>query len=238
MDEIEWWEFDSMDELAEQVAGDIGFVIESAVEAHGGARIAVPGGRTPDAIYEAMLANKAIDWSKVTLIPTDDRLVPADDALSNYAKLKSYFGKKGAQVVSLVDEVAIGDYREAGRSADEKLAEIDWPLDLACLGMGPDGHTASIFPGPDLDRALAGPKERRAVGVCPDPMPADAAVERVTLTAAALSSARAVMVVITGGDKRKVLEQAIKEGPLSSSPIGRLIAEIDAPIDIFWSAEG
>lgn len=237
MDEIEWWEFDSMDELAEQVAGDIGFVIDSAVEAHGGARIAVPGGRTPDPIYKAMLANKAIDWSKVTLIPTDDRLVPGDDALSNYAKLKGYFGKNGAQVVPLVDEAVIGDYREAGRSADEKLAQIDWPLDLAWLGMGADGHTASIFPGPDLDRALAGPKERRAVGVRPDPMPAEAAVERVTLTAAALSSARALMVVITGDDKRKVLEQAIKEGPLSSSPIGRLLAEIETPIDIFWSAE-
>jgi 6-phosphogluconolactonase len=91
-----------------------------------------------------------------------------------------------------------------------------------------------MFPGPDLDRALAGPRERRAVGVRPDPMPADAAVERVTLTGAAISSARAVMVVLTGEEKKKVLEQAIKEGPLSSAPIGRLIADVDASIDIFW----
>lgn len=237
MDEIEWWEFDTPAELAEQVAGDIGFIVESAIEAHGNARIAVPGGRTPDVIYKALLGNKAIDWSKVTLIPTDDRLVPLTDPRSNYGKLAGYFGAKGATVVPLVDEGALGDYRDAGRMADERLAQLQWPLDLVCLGMGADGHTASIFPGPDLDRAVAGPKERRAVGVRPDPLPADAPVERVTLTAAALASARAVMIVIMGDEKRRMLEQALKEGPLSSVPIGRLAAEIDAAVDIFWCPE-
>ena len=237
MDEIEWWEFDTPAEMAEQVAGDIGFVVESAIEAHGSARIAVPGGKTPEVVYKALLANKKLDWSKITLVPTDDRLVALDDTLSNYAKLESFFGAKGANVVPLVDESALGDYREAGRLADERLKLIDWPLDLVMLGMGADGHTASIFPGPDLDRAVAGPRERRAVGVRPDPLPADAPVERVTLTAAALSSARAVMVVISGAEKRAVLEKAIEEGPLSSKPIGRVLAEIDAAVDIFWSAE-
>jgi len=137
----------------------------------------------------------------------------------------------------LVDEAARDDYREAGRVADARLAELAWPLDLVWLGMAEDGHTASIFPGPDFDRAVAGPRERRAVGVRPDPMPAEAAVERVTLTGAALSSARTMMVVITGEKKKRVLEQAIKEGPLSSVPIGRVIADIEVPIDIYWSGE-
>ena len=238
MDEIEWWEFDTAAEMAEQVAGDIGFIVESATQGHAGARLAVPGGRTPDIIYRALLKNRDVDWSKVTLIPTDDRLVPLDHELSNYAKLDRLFTPKGATVIQLVDESALDNYREAGRLADTRLAQLHWPLDLVCLGMGADGHTASIFPGPDYDRAVNGPKERRAVGVRPDPMPAEAAVERVTLTAPALSSARAVMIVITGDEKRRVLEQAIKEGPLSSVPIGRVIAGLDASIDIFWSSEG
>lgn len=235
MDEIEWWEFETAAEMAEQVAGDIGFIVESAVSAHGNARLAIPGGSTPDLIYAALLANKAIDWSKVTLIPTDDRLVPLGDPLSNYRKLESCFGAKGANIVSLVDEAALGDYREAGRLADQRLAMLDWPLDLVWLGMGADGHTASIFPGPDLDRAIAGPRERRAVGVRPDPMPANAPVDRVTLTGAALASARAAMVVVTGAERREVLEEALKQGPLSAKPIGRVIAEIDVAMDIFWT---
>lgn len=236
MTEIEWWDFEKASELAEQAAGDIAFVIESAIEAHGGARIAVPGGSTPDMIYKALL-KKDIDWGKVTLIPTDDRLVGLDDPSSNYAKLNGYFGAKGAEIVSLVDETALGDYRQAGQLGDARLALIDWPLDLVCLGMGADGHTASIFPGADMDRALTGPRERRAVGVRPDPMPANAPYDRVTLTGAALSSARTIMVVITGDEKKGVLEKAIEDGPLSAKPIGRLLAEIETPVDIFWCAE-
>lgn len=236
MDEIEWWDFETAAEMAEQVAGDIGFVIDSAIEAHGGARIAVPGGRTPDIAYQQLLKKK-IDWSKVTLVPTDDRLVGLDDDLSNYRKLEALFAPKGATVISLIDEAALEDYREAGRLADARLALLEWPLDLVWLGMGEDGHTAAMFPGPDLDRAVAGPKERRAVGVRPDPMPAAAPVERVTLTGAALASARTMMIVISGARKKAVLEEAIKEGPLSSKPIGRVLAEADVPIDIFWSAE-
>src|SRR3546814_19090980 len=96
MDEVEWWEFDTPAEMAEQIAGDVAFVIESAVEAHGGARMALTGGRTPDVVYEALL-KKEIDWSKVHLLPTDDRLVPLADPLSTYAKLPGLFGKTGPQ---------------------------------------------------------------------------------------------------------------------------------------------
>jgi 6-phosphogluconolactonase len=238
VDEIEWWEFDTAKEMAAQAAGDIGFVIESAIEAHKGARIALPGGSTSDLIFAQLAKSKSIDWSKVTVMPTDDRLVAPGDSLSNYRKLEGYFAAKGASLVSLVDEAALGDRQEAGRRADARLSTLGWPLDLACLGMGAGGDTAGIFPGPDLERAVAGPRERRAVGVRPDPMPEAAAVERVTLTAPALTSARAIMVVIAGAGKRAMLEQAIKEGPLSSAPIGRLLAGIDAPLDIFWSAEG
>ena len=237
MDEIEWWEFDTPAEMAEQVAGDIGFVIESAIEAHGSARLALPGGNTPDPIYKALQKEKGIAWDKVTLIASDDRLVAANDPMSNQGKLAGFFASKGATIVPLVDGAALDDYREAGRRADARLNEVQWPLDLVCLGMGEDGHTASIFPGPDLDAAIAGPKSRRAIGVRPDPMPANTAVDRITLTAAAIASARTVMIVISGAEKRRVLEQALKDGPLSKLPIGRLLADLDTAVDIFWSAE-
>ncbi len=230
MDEIEWWEFDSRKELAEQAAGDIGFVIDSAVEAHGGARIALAAGEGADVLLEALAASRK-DWSNVTLIPTDDRLVGLDDTASAFAKLQRIFGPKGAEVVSLVDEAALEDYREAGRLADARLAMQRWPLDMVLLEADEEGRAAALYAGPDLDRALTGPRERRAVGLRPEAGGAD----RVTLTAAALSSARAVMILVRGDTARTALEQGIKEGPLSSRPIGRLLAEIDAAVDIFWS---
>jgi 6-phosphogluconolactonase len=90
MDEIEWWEFDTAAELAEQVVGDIGFVIESAVGAHGNARIALPGEGAPEALLTALAKAKEVDWSKVTILPTDDR-VPAEAA----PRLDKLFGRKG-----------------------------------------------------------------------------------------------------------------------------------------------
>jgi 6-phosphogluconolactonase len=236
MSEVEWWEFESAAEMAEQVAGDISFVIESAIEAHGGARLAIPGGSTPDLIYRS-LVGRDIEWEKVTLIPTDDRLVAPSDPMSNFGQLNTVFGRKGAVLVPLVDEAAPGDYRGAGRLADQRLAAIDWPLDLVCLGMAEDGHTASIFPGPDFDAAVAGPRGRRAIGVHPDPMPATAAVDRVTLTLDAFASARTVMLVIRGAPKRVMLESAIDQGPLSAIPIGRVLAGVEADVDIFWSPD-
>ncbi|HEY7810145.1 MAG TPA: 6-phosphogluconolactonase [Allosphingosinicella sp.] len=237
MDEIEWWEFDSAAEMATQVAGDIGFIIERALEAHKDARLAVPGGSTPDLVYAELVKRKDIDWSQVTLIPTDDRLVPLADAASNHGKLEGYFGAKKANIVPLVDEAALSDYKEAGRLADARLSLLQWPLDLACLGMGADGSVAGIFPGGEYDAAINGPRSRRAIGLRPDPMPQGEKADRVTLTAAALASARTVMVMITGDEKRRVLEQAIKEGPLASAPIGRVLANIEVPIDIFWCPE-
>lgn len=228
MDEIEWWEFASAREMAEQAAGDIAFVVESAIEAHGGARLALAADGVPQAVLEA-LAEAQFDWSKVAIMPTHDRLVALDDPDGAHERLRGRFGALGATIVSLVDESALDDAEEAGRLADQRLALLEWPLDLALLGVDEDGHVAFIVPGADFERAVAGPRERRAVGVNG---------AGVTLTAAALSSARAVMIVASGGRRRAALEQAIKDGPLSDRSAGRVIAEIDTGIDILWAPEG
>ena len=134
------------------------------------------------------------------------------------------------------DATTIDDYRLAGGAADARLQDLAWPPDLVWLGMGKDGHTASIFAGPDLQDALDAPKARRAIGVMPDPMPEDAPVPRVTLTRASILSARTLLITITGDEKRALLEQAIKDGHSSKLPIGRVLAEAEQPIDIHWSA--
>jgi len=232
--EIEWWDYEDADEMAEAVAGDIGFIIESAIDARGAAVIALAGGKTPLPIYEK-LAKAKIDWKRVTIIPGDDRIVPLGDPLSNVTAIGKIFIPKGARVLPLVSDKA-PDYKAAGRSADALLQDVHWPLDLCLLGVGGDGHCASIFPGPDFDEALNGPKERRALGVMPDPLPPEAPVARVSLSRAAIVSARALMIAITGEAKKEVLEAAIEQGASSSYPVGRVLADVELPVDIHWAA--
>lgn len=231
MIEAEWWEYDDAAEMASAVAGDIGFIVESALEARDAALLALPGGSTAQPIL-AQLAKAKLPWKRVTIIPTDDRLVPVDSELSNVRPLAKTFLPAGARVLPIATENP--DYRLAGNAADARLQDLPWPPDLVWLGMGEDGHTASIFAGADLQAALDAPKARRAVGVMPDPLPADAPVARVTLTRAAILSARTLTISIQGDKKRAVLEQAIADGQSSKVPIGRVLAEAEQPIDIHW----
>lgn len=233
MIEAEWWEYDTAAEMADAVAADVGFIIGQAIEARGDAIIALPGGKSPLAVFER-LAKAKLSWRRVTIVPGDDRLVDVSDPLSNVAVLARHFMPLGARVVPLVPAAA-PDYRAAGAAADARLADLHWPLDLVWLGVGADGHTASIFPGPDLDAALNAPTGRRAVGVMPDPLPPEAPVARVTLTRGAIASARTLLLTLVGDAKRAVLSEAIEEGDSSRYPVGRVLAAADKPVDIHWS---
>ncbi len=234
MIEAEFWDYEDADELADAVAGDVAFIIESAIDARGSAVIALAGGNTPVPILE-QLADAALDWKKVMIIPTDDRLVPLGDALSNATMIAKIFLPKGARVIPLISDKA-ADYKLAGSAAAARLDDLHWPLDLVWLGVGQDGHTASIFTGPDYEDALNAPATRKAVGVMPDPLPPEAPVARVSLTRSAIQSAKTLIIVAKGDDKKVMLEQAIKDGDSSPLPIGRVLAGLETPIDIHWCA--
>ena len=234
MIEAEWWDYEDRDELAEAVAGDVAFIIESAIDARGSAVIALAGGKTPIPILQK-LAEAKLNWKNVTIIPTDERIVALDDPLCNVAMLAKIFLPKGARVVPIISDKA-ADYKLAGTAASSRISDFHWPLDLIWLGVGEDGHTASIFNGPDLEGALNAPAELKAVGVMPDPLPPEAPVARVTLTRASIQSAKSIVIVLTGDNKRALLEQAIKDGDSSPLPVGRVLAGLETPVDIHWCA--
>jgi 6-phosphogluconolactonase len=230
MIEAEWWEYDDAGEMAEAVAGDIGFLIGQALDARGDALVAFPGGATPLPVFET-LARQKIAWKKVTILPTDERLVPMTDALSNVRMLAAQFLPVGARVVPLAGAKVL-EPDGAARVANAMLEDFPWPPDLIWLGVGADGHTASLFPGPDYQAALA--SAERVAGVRPDPLPADAPVARITLTRSAILSARALTITIRGAQKRAVLERALAEGAASALPIGRVLADCAQAVDIHW----
>ncbi|MCB8829939.1 6-phosphogluconolactonase, partial [Escherichia coli] len=95
------WEYDDAGELAAAIAGDIQFVIESAIDARGSAVIALAGGKTPFPAYEK-LSKAKLDWKRVTIVPGDERIVPLGDPLSNVTQLGKLFIPKGARVIPIV----------------------------------------------------------------------------------------------------------------------------------------
>lgn len=228
MIEAEWWEYDSLDELADAVAGDVGFIVESAVDARNASLIAVPADDTAKGVFPKLSAQK-LPWKRVTIIPTDDRLVPVDNEKSHVRAIAQAFLPTGARVFPVVSGGA-EDYRLAGNAADARLQDLPWPADLAWIGVGEDGHTAGLFAGADLQAALDAPKARRAVGVLPEGETAG----RVTLTRASILSARTILITVQGDATRQMLEQAIADGQSSKVPIGRVLAEAEQPIDIHW----
>ena len=229
MIEVEWWDYESPDELAEAVAGDVGFIIDSAVEARSASLVALPGGED-EAPLLAKLAAQSAPWKKVTIIPTDDLIVAVDDERSKIRSIAKNFLPLGARVFPVVSGGA-DDYRLAGNAADARLQDLPWPPDLVWLGMGDEGDTAGLFAGPDLHAALDAPKARRAIGVMPE---GGDGMARVSLTRAAILSARTILITVTGQAKRELLEGAIADGHSSKLPIGRVLAEVEQPIDIHW----
>ena len=233
MIEAEWWEYDSVDEMAEAVAGDVGFIIDSAIDARDASLLALPGGKTPLPIFDKLVAAKR-PWKKVTIIPTDDRLVPPGDPLSNFGLLERFFAGGEAQLLPIAgppfdDPAAVADASEL------RLSDLPWPLDLVWLGFGLDGHVASLLPGPDLDNALRVPDWRRIAGIRPEPLPAEAPVPRVTLTLSAILAAKRLLISGSGRDKLEVIKRALDEGEESQMPLGIVLARARCRPDLFWS---
>jgi 6-phosphogluconolactonase len=209
------------------VAGDLGFIVDSAFDARDASWLAIAGGEA--AQLESKVAAQQLPWKRVTIIATDDALVPVDNPQSKVRALAQAFLPTGARVVPLLSGAAEGD-RLAGTAADARLQDLPWPPDLVWLSVDDNGGTAGLAAGPDLAAALDAPKARRAVCL----MPEGETLGRVTLTRAAILSARTILITVIGQEKREMVELAIADGHSSKLPIGRLLAEAEQPIDIHW----
>ena len=218
--------------LAEALAEAVSSRLAAAIAERGGASIAVSGGSTPKKFFEA-LSTRDIDWSKVAVTLVDERFVPADNSRSNHLLVATHLLKGKAAAAQFIplyyDCASIG---EAAAVATEKAAGIGNPFDVAILGMGTDGHTASFFPhGDNLKRALdlSGPR-----GVLT--MTADGAgEERLTFSFASLSDARFLVLHIEGEGKKAVLEKAKSGSDEMEMPIRAVLNRASSPVDIYWA---
>ena len=206
--------YEDAEELARAVADVVVRAAAESIAAREGFRLAVPGGRTPARLY-ALLASdgyrEKIDWSRVTILFADERAVSPAHPDSNYRLVRA----------ALIGPAGIPEenvHRMRGEVSGLKAEAHDYeaflvePIDLLLLGVGSDGHIASIIPG----TAVAEEKIRRVVAVTNSPKPPPS---RLTLTPRAIREAREVAVMVSGPDKAAVVAQALTgEGKPSLVP--------------------
>ena len=212
-----WHVLNDPDAVAAGAAQRILQAASRAIDERGVFRIVLAGGRTPEAAYR-LLVDADNDWSRWEIYFGDERCLPVDDVERNSAMatraLLDSVDVPAANIhpipAELGAEAAAGEY--------EAVVRETLPFDLVLLGMGEDGHTASLFPG----QQHPADELTHAVHNAPKPPP-----DRVSLSARALSEARAVLVLVTGAGKRAAVRDWRSGEPLPIAEIGG-----PAPVDV------
>lgn len=202
----------------------------AAIAEHGSVRIGLAGGSTPMAAY-ADFAAAALPWPQVRLALIDERCVPLSDAQSNERAIAAAFAPVRAQLGAWQ-----GLYTESAdpaAAADAAVRDFGLPLDITVIGMGTDGHIASLFvESADYDAAMDAGTGRAVL-----PMrfvAGDGKTDRLSFTLPALLQTRRVLFCISGADKREVLERSL-DGRAPHYAAARFLAAYAGPVDIFWS---
>lgn len=205
----------------------LAFIVErlaGAIAARGKALLLVSGGSTPLPLYEA-LSEADIDWSKATIALVDERWVPLDDAASNERAVRETLYRNRAASARFIglktDHARAAD---AVETTEERLLAAPWPADIAVLGMGADGHTASWFPNAHgLHAAIDPDTARHCAAVSAHQTPVTGVhVERMTLTAPAILQAGAQLLLMTGEEKKLAFARARASGPVEDMPVRAL----------------
>lgn len=221
--------------LAHTLAADIAQHLRDAVGQRGQALLAVSGGKSPVPLFQ-QLSQQVLPWAQVTVLLVDERCVPPNHPDSNSALVRQHLLQgeaAAARWLPFFDALphfdTDTDLPSLTASANQRLQALPWPLDVAVLGMGEDGHTASLFPrAPGLEVALSST----------DPVawtrPATAPHARLTLTLPTLLAARCLVLPLQGPAKQAVFQRA-GVAPTAELPISLVIHHNPSPVHV-WTA--
>lgn len=193
--------------LAAMVAGQL----TSAITANGKAVLAVPGGATPE-LFLSALSKATIAWESLTILLTDERLVPQNSLRSNSRVVKEFL-LQGPAAAATFAPLCTG--QNPPIAAEKSISEL-LPIDVCVLGMGTDMHTASLFAGAVGIEAAVNPKNTQSLAFL---LPPGSDERRITLTAKALRSSKKTHILIAGADKKQALEHALLPGPVYEAPV-------------------
>ena len=219
------------------IAAHIAEALRAAIAARGQASLAVSGGKSPIPMFEA-LREQDLDWSKVSIVLVDERIVPRDHTASNTALVARHLlqGKAAAarfllffrELAPLFNAEVLDALVE---DATGRIADLPWPLDVAVLGMGEDAHTASLFPGaPGYARAIA--TDERLAWVVPEQAPVPAPHARISFTLGALLASRELLLSIAGESKLAVYRRAAERAD-EALPISLVLNQTQTPVSVW-----
>jgi 6-phosphogluconolactonase len=224
--------FADIDALSRALADQLAANLKDAIAARGLASLVVSGGKSPLRLFQ-LLGAADLDWSRVCVALADERWVDPTDAGSNEKLVRDVLLKGPAAAARFQGLKNAAPTPDMGAvSAWETFARVPRPFDGVVLGMGDDGHTASLFPGsPNLASALNPSAAAGCVGmrspVTPQP--------RLSLNLSALLDCRRILVLISGADKWRTYLAASAEGPVQDMPVRAVLRQTRTPVDVLWA---
>lgn len=214
-------------QLADALAARVAQALEAALKEKDTASLVVSGGRSPIAFFEA-LSRYRLEWSSVQVSLADERWVEPTHPDSNEGLVRRHLLQNAATAAQFIGLYQAGDtLAQAAARAGEGLERLGMPIDVLVLGMGNDGHTASLFPGsPLLAKALDSACSDRCLPMLAPVEPS----ERISMTYPVLAAAYVQCLAIQGTAKLETLRQAMRLDP-SQMPIR---AFLRSPLEIYW----
>ena len=228
-------EFSDVDAMSGALAERVQSALVRGLATRDTAALAVSGGSTPRRYFPRIAACE-LDWSRVGITLVDDRWVDPGNPASNERLVREYLLQNHAVRAKFIPLHNAAPTPYAGSAASNAaLATLAHPYDLVVMGMGDDGHIASLFPGsPELGAGLDLGTTVRCIGVMP-PAYASPALPRISMTLRELLDARTVVLVLQGASKHAALTQALAHGDPLRAPVCALAAHADSRLEIFWA---
>jgi len=219
----------SSEELTTELASHIEAELKAAISKRGTASLVVSGGNTPRPLLET-LSQRLLPWHKITITLADERWVGLSSDASNEAMIrKSLLQGPAAEATFIPLKNSAETASDGQEMCQETFAGLTEPFDIVILGMGDDGHTASLFPG-----VSGSALDSNSIALCESIIPPDAPHERMTLTARALLNSRKLILHIVGAGKWQVYQNALAEGPADKMPIRIVLHQDEVPVDVYW----
>ena len=224
--------FISAETLALEVAADILSRLMQATVLRGNASMLVSGGHSPSGLFE-QLRGHALDWSRVWISLADERWVSPGDPASNERLVREKLLQRAAAAARFMALKNEAETPELGAvPAWENLAPMPRPFDVTVLGMGDDGHTASLIPGsPTLATAL----DRSLPAACIATISPIAPHARLSLNLSALLDSRRIFILLLGEEKLRTYAAACTAGPIEEMPVRAVLRQRSVPVEVVWA---